>query len=71
MQEVDDPYFSCSEEEEEREMTAQQQEDPQNDIASDISDEEIDNAVQDQQLRRYPRRENRDIRPQYYKEEIC
>ena len=70
MQEVDDPYFSSSEEEEEGEMTAQQQEDPQNDIASDISDEEIDNAEQDQQLRRYPRRENRDIRPQYY-EEIC
>ena len=44
LQEVDDPYFSNSEEEEEGEMTAQQQEDPQNDIASDISDEEIDNA---------------------------
>ena len=51
-------------------MTAQQQEDSQNDIARDISDE-IDNAEQDQQLRRYPRRENRDIRPQYYEEEIC
>ena len=70
LQEVDDPHFSSSEEEEEGEMTAQQQ-DPQNDIASDILDEAIDNAEQDQQLRRYPRRENRDIRPQYYKEEIC
>ena len=69
MQEVEDPYFSSSEEED-GEMTAQQQEDPQNDIARDISDEEIDNAEQDQQLRQYPRRENRDIRPQYY-EEIC
>ena len=48
MQEVDDPCFSSSEEEEEEEMTAKQQEDPQNDIASDISDEEIDNAEQDQ-----------------------
>ena len=48
LQEVDDPCFSSSEEEEEEEMTAKQQEDPQNDIASDISDEEIDNADQDQ-----------------------
>ena len=71
VQEVDDPYFSRSEDEKEGEMTAQQQDDPQNDIASDISDEEIDNAEQDQQLRQYPRRENRDIRPQYYEEEIC
>jgi hypothetical protein len=48
----------------------QQQEDPENDIASELSDEDIDNAEQDQPLNRYPRRENRDIRPQYYEEAI-
>ena len=60
----DNLYFSSSVEEEEGEMTAQQHKDPQNDIAGDISGEEIDNAMQDQQLS--PRRQNRDIRPQYY-----
>ena len=48
----------------------QQQEDPENDIASELSDEDIDNAEQDQPLNRYPRRENRDILPQYSEEEI-
>jgi hypothetical protein len=56
LQEVDDPYSNSSEEEE-GEMAAQQ-------------DEDIDNAEQDQPKNRYPRRENRDIRPQYYEEEI-
>jgi hypothetical protein len=65
LQEVDNPYSNSSEEE----LAAQQQqEDPENDIADELSDEDIDNAEQDQPLNRYPRRENRDIRPQYYEE---
>ncbi|CAB4031109.1 Uncharacterized protein K02A2.6 [Paramuricea clavata] len=57
-QEVDDPYSNSSEEEEEEMAAQQQQEDPENDIASELSDEDIDNAEQDQPLNRYPRREN-------------
>jgi transposase InsO family protein len=70
LQEVDDPYSNSSEEEEGEMAAQQQQKDPENDIASELSDEDIDNAEQDQPLNQYPRRENRDIRPQYYEEEI-
>ena len=48
----------------------QQQEDREHDIASELSDEDIYNAEHDQPLNRYPRRANRDIRPQYYEEEL-
>ena len=64
----DNLQFSSSVEEEEGEMTAQKHENPKNDIAGDISGEKIDNAMQDVELRRYPRRQNRNIRPQYYEE---
>ena len=70
LQEVDDPYSNSSEEEEGEMAAQQQQKDPENDIASELSDEDIDNAEQGQPLNRYPGRENRDIRPQYYEEEI-
>ena len=47
MQEVDDPYSNSSEEEEGEMAAQQQQKDPENDIASELSDEDIDNAEQD------------------------
>ncbi|XP_028412197.1 uncharacterized protein LOC114535020 [Dendronephthya gigantea] len=71
MQEVDDPYSNSSEEEEDGEGAVQQQQDDSgNEIESDLSDEDTDNAEQDQPLSRYPRRGNRGIPPQYYEEEI-
>jgi hypothetical protein len=53
----------------------QQQEDPKIrktilQLASNLSDEDIDMAKQGQPLSRFPRGGNRDIRPQYYEKEI-
>ena len=62
MQEVDDPYFSSSEEQE-GEMAAER-EDGENDMQQDLSDGEMGDVEQENQPRRYPRRETRDIRPQ-------
>ena len=66
---MDDLYSNSSEGEEET-AAQQQQDDIENDIASELSDKEIDNAEQYQLIHRYPTRANRDIHPQYYEEEI-
>ncbi len=68
LQEVDDPYFSSNEEEEEGEIAAER-EGIENDIERDQPDDEIGDVQQEDRPRRYPRRENRDIRPQYYAEQ--
>jgi hypothetical protein len=65
---VDDPYFSSNEEEEEGEIAAER-EGIENDIERDQPDDEIGDVQQEDRPRRYPRRENRDIRPQYYGEQ--
>ena len=58
LQKVDDPYSNISKEEDGEMAGQQQQEDPEHDIASELSDEDIDNAEHDQPLNRYPRRAN-------------
>lgn len=70
LDEVDDPYLTSSEEEEGDIPANQEREDMENDIGSDLSNQEIDNDEREQPPRRYPRRETRDVRPQYYAEEI-
>ena len=75
MQEVDNPYFSSNEKEKiaaeiaaEGEIAAER-EGIENDIESDQPDDEIGDVQQEDRPRRYPSRENRDIRPQYYAEQ--
>ena len=64
---VDDPYFSNSEEEEEFGARLSEKE---NEIGYDVSDDDVDEEPrEEEQARRYPRRENRDNRPRYYEEE--
>ena len=70
--EVDDPYYSYAEEEEEGEMAGnRQREDEENEIGveSELSEKDNDDGEQENQQMRYPRRENRGSRPQYYEEE--
>ena len=67
MKDVDDPYFSNSEEEEEFGARFSEKE---NEIGYDVSDDDVDEEPrEEEQARRYPRRENRDNRPRYYEEE--
>ena len=64
---MDDPYFS-SNEEEEGEIEAER-EGIENYIERDQPDDEIGDVQQEDRPRRYPTRENGDIRPQYFGEQ--
>ena len=74
LKQVDDPYLASSEEEEGKQVNEHNQHED-NDSSNDEDDDQQQQQQQQQQdnqvnqQRRYPRRKNRDNRPQYFAEE--